>query len=819
MNELGWVVALILLAGCHSSSEEGTSGDGGGANVLDASTRTDAGVAEADDAGSADGGIFERPDAALPPTPVSAGLACDHDAASTTIGIALTEPPYGFSVLPGSERRVFATVTNGVTSSVTWSVAAGDATLSATTGPYIDVTADGAGGHCTTTGTTLQTGVVSSPSTFVVRAQSTEDPCKQATLTFNVCAPPVSIEAVPFYTTLYAHQTADIQALVWGSVDTNVKWAITAQPPGGDGALADTVHRDTVFTGSVAGRYTLTATSEADPTKSVAATVYVTGHAMPYAVTADKTIPVDCTADPGSAGPVYDVGPSQATYHTLSSVPWSTLAAGSTVRVHNEDTTRAAPTTYHEYVQISTQGTASNPIRVCGVPDAVGNLPIVSGQNATTSPNTDPGDVGLGVISLFKYNYNLYGSPNPTPSNIIVEGLSVRQGYTDYSFYPPGSTTLQAWDGFTPAIRVQDAYDVVVRGNDLTDNGQGIFSEAQTPESRMSRDVLVEGNHLHNNGAANISTSHQMYLQALGQVTQFNIIEQFRALGGGANLKSRGVYDIIRYNSFGDAVGQNDLVDEQDSGEYIDFGSYFFYGVEQPAYTADLVVAAAEAWHHAYVYGNEYTNSIAGAPIHFFEDHDSYQASRIGDLWWYNNTFHETPCTGLCMNYRWYLFNTDEGGDAFSRFEWQRIHTFNNIVWMDNPSSPMFYWATLRTIFLDFGPELVPKTWGSNVQTCTDNSAGACDGTGWPFGIPPNPYMDGSNLPAHLSGTSPASFVTATAIPFDPTTFVPVAGSPAIGAGAALPAAIADLPVRFQLDPSTGMVKARTHPLTLGAAE
>jgi predicted RNase H-like nuclease len=93
-------------------------------------------------------------------------------------------------------------------------------------------------------------------------------------------------------------------------------------------------------------------------------------------------MPVDCTVDPDLKGKVYEVGPSQP-FKTIQSVPWTSLKDGSTVRIHNEDTSGTSPTTYHEYFQLALQAKRTQPIRVCGVPDSHGNLAVIDGDGAT----------------------------------------------------------------------------------------------------------------------------------------------------------------------------------------------------------------------------------------------------------------------------------------------------------------------------------------------------------------------------------------------------------------------------------------------------
>jgi hypothetical protein len=95
-----------------------------------------------------------------------------------------------------------------------------------------------------------------------------------------------------------------------------------------------------------------------------------------------------------------------------------------------------------------------------------------------------------------------------------------------------------------------------------------------------------------------------------------------------------------------------------------------------------------EAWNSHFVYGNIYDNSST-APIHFSEDHDGGEPSRKGSLFWYNNTLRERLCAS-CSGQKWTLFDTSMGGGNFSsHVEWQTVQTYNNIIWMDDPTKPV----------------------------------------------------------------------------------------------------------------------------------
>ena len=729
------------------------------------------------------------------------------------LSISVTQPTYGFNVLPGSVRRIYATVSNGVTNGVNWSVSGG-AALSATAGPWVDVTAPATGSSCSINGT-VGSYSITSANQFTLTAQSQENPTKTASITVNVCNPGVQLSVVPFYTTSYAGQTADVQAYVWGSVNHNVTWAITGEPSGGDGVLTDSNNQDTAFSATVAGRYTLTATSVADGSKTNTATIYVTGHSMPYDVTQSQTIPVDCTVDPGMTGRVYNVGPSQ-TYRTIQSVPWTTLTAGSTVRIFNEDTTSSNPTTYHEYFQVSTHATRTQPVRVCGVPDSRGNLPVIDASNSTGRSDVSVDSAGYTAVGIGIPGWAGNYSGSWTGSqDLIIEGLKIQNAKPPYVYTTPAGATGTAWIAAAACVRLFSSMDVVVRGLDAYNCGNGFFSDFNANEGYAAvANTLYEGNHLHSNGVSGSDSEHQLYIQGWNEVVQFNVVDDYQSGAGGSNLKARGFPEIIRYNSFGDGASrQLDMVDNQDAQPFTTFEGYLSGTASSyrsrnshDEYTADLLAAAVEAHHADYAYGNTFVNSTAGVPIHYATDHGSLEDDRIGTLWFYSNSFYEPVCDG-CPNSRWYLFDTSGGGgDDFPEIEWPQIQAHNNAVWLDAPTQPIFFWNREQNQFTTFGKNVINSNWGSG-----DMSGG--DRTGWASAASIRAFQGAGNS-ADTAGVS--NLIGVSTEPFNVTTFVPNAAL--TDAGSPLPAAAPKLPVRFQYGPSAVQV-VRDHPLTVGAMD
>jgi len=736
-------------------------------------------------------------------------LTIQTQASSGPISIAITQPTYGFNVLPGSVRRIYATVTNGITDSVTWS-ATGGAALSSAAGNWVDVTAPATGSSCSINGADSYS--VSSAAQFTLTAKSQENPNATASITINVCNPAVQVHVVPFYTTVYSGQYADIQAFVWGSVNRNVTWAITSEPNGGDGALMDSANQDTVFSATVAGRYTLTATSVADGSKTNTATVYVTGHSMPYEVTLSETVPVDCTVDPALTGTTYDVGPSQV-YKTIQSVPWASLKAGSTVRIHNEDTTGGSPTTYHEYFQLTTQATRTQPVRVCGVPDSRGNLPVIDAGNSTGSAAVSTYSAGYAAVGIGATGWaGVYTGTWSGPQYLIVEGLKIQNAMNSNTYTTPTGVAGTAWVEGAACVRLFRSTDTVVRGIDASNCDNGFFSDFNANNGYAAvANNLYEGNHLHGNGVSGAYSYHQFYIQGWNEVVQFNIVDQYQSGAAGSNFKGRGFPEIVRYNHFGDgAARQLDLVDNQDAGPYTTFEGYLEGGSSSfhliypsDAYTADLLAAAVEAHHADYVYGNTFVNTTAEFAIHYFGDMGTLDNNRLGTLWFYSNSFYEPANT----YWRWFLFDTSGGGGGdYAAVEWPQIQALNNAIWMDSPTKPYFSWNKERNEFTTFGKNVVNSNWGTGAM------AGG-DGTGWASGTSPYVFQGASNS-ADTTGIS--NLIGVSTEPFDVTTFAPMPAL--INAGASLPAVAPKLPVRFQYGPSA-IQTVRDQPLTVGAME
>jgi hypothetical protein len=729
---------------------------------------------------------------------------------STAVRVMFNAPTYGFNVLAGSARTINVRITNGTT----FGSAAGTCTINGSMGSYS----------------------VTSTATVTITATSVDDRTKSASTVVNVCSTAVQIAVVPFYRTLYVGQKADLQSFIVGSTNLNVTWSMSCTGTA-VGILSDTTNRDTVFSGTGSGRCTLTATSNADSTKSATATMYVTGNALPsHAVTPNLTTPVDCTVDPAETGAVYEVGPARA-YKTIQSVPTNTMAAGSTVRIHNDDMTGMNPTTYREYFQIaSVNGTASQPLRIVGCPDSLGNLPIVDGANATgASWVSIYAAAGYGIATIWKGStFGYYQSGNPTPGNVIIEGLHLRNAKSNITYTPPSGGAAVAYVAGSSCVNVREGFNTVVLGNDLDNCGNGTFSDANLNSNAWAGNVLWadwEGNHIHSSGESGSFLEHQLYIQGWGQLVQFNRIDNYSSGANGSNLKTRGIGDVIRYNYIGDgAARQVDMIDLEDSSGYETFEGYLGAIGATNCNTSNwclgdtmgpnTLAAWQEAYHQHFFYGNVSYNSTAEYSFHFAEDHDSGMADRLGTLYFYSNTWNMPGPIGFSGGTIQVLFDTSGGGgNAFNNFEWPQIQAANNIVWTSPSPGGHPYWNLLATQITTFTTNLLASNWGSIGTPINGGTPSAETGNGWSNGTTQFSYPLAVPLNTHMSGLSPNNFLTTGTQPFDSTTYVPPSGSAAIGAGIALTGAMAVMPVRFEYHPDTSTVSTRVSPDTIGALD
>lgn len=731
------------------------------------------------------------------------GIVCGTllvSSALAQVTISATRNPT--TLIPNAIRTIYAQVAGDANRAVDWTVANGQGklcaslndastcTLNAETGkPYVFYQAPSQAGS------------------YTVTATSEADKAQFVAVKVNVYKAPVELTVVPHALTLYQGQYAVLQSMLIGSVNTAVRWELAQNPGGAGHLLGASTDRAIGFSASAAGTYLLTATSLADPSKKFAATLYVTDHPMPATATANETMPVDCTAT--GKGKTYDVGQPGSKYKQLGNVPWDSLKGGDTVRVW------AVGGPYHENFIVGASGTVTEPIRVCGVPDERGNLPLLDGQDAVGAHSQWWGKgekynlEQWGVVVVHNWRWS---DSDPAVRYVEIEGLHVKSGRKIYSFTSAIDGKSYPYGKGAAGIRVQDGADITLRGNEVEDNSNGIFTNAQTPQSRMVRNLLVEGNHVHDNSDS--MGTHNLYLQSIGLVVQFNDFGPTMPQAQGGNLKTRAVLQFIRYNYLGPAARIIDMIEPQGFVDYVIANRFEGYksADNRDPITINQVAANEEAYHHDYVYGNDIENygsfspksgehSASGSLVHYSEDgtFEKADSGKGGTLWFYGN--------------RVYLHLDEYGAKVFDQGpyypisqEWSYVEAFGNAFdWVkEQARTPQFGWQRWLEDRANLGKNWITPGWCGK-PPC-DGRAG--DGTGVSarsVGAKGSVYMN-DGVSGHVTGM--ANTVSSAGVPFDLQTFAITNPELWKKMQQPLPAPVADLPVMFEYN-------AKTHRLQL----
>ena len=548
------------------------------------------------------------------------------------------------------------------------------------------------------------------------------------------------------------------------------------------------------------------ATSNLDHTTVATSTLYVTGNPMPYLVTPNRTEPVDCTVDPELAGVTYDVGPSQP-YHRLQDVQTKRMPAGSTIRLHNEDATGVAPTVFHEAIQIVTAATAKQPVRVCGVPDAKGNLPILDGQDATVHPEVEPTMVGAALLMVGGDSKPVAYPGYTAVQNVVVEGLHLRNARAGLP-YAVTRGSDGAWSDGASCLLVRAGHQISVIGVEMegcATGGQSVWTKAGWNGSGLNH--LWEGNNLHGNGVAQSAAAHQMSLAGWGEVVQFNSISGMVPGSLGDDLRSAGVQDVIRYNSLGDGAARLlDLTEVGDGAPYLSFARFAAQG-DTGTFDGDHVAEWQEALNTEFVYGNSYVNGSTVTPMHFGYDGDGTEVARKGQLYWYNNTFLQTRCP-QCDRRAWTLFDqSGTGGVLQPQVEFPTVQVWNNLVWTGAGS--LFTWNDFDGFIAAAGRNLLTTGWGANTMT-------GGSGDGWNDVASGEAFPGAEKLATHVSGFTAGNLLTVSAAPVSLPNLLLANDVPA---GTAMPSAMCAMPVRWAYLPGSGIVIPRAGARNLGALD
>ena len=503
--------------------------------------------------------------------------------------------------------------------------------------------------------------------------------CVLAAVTSLACSGTIAPSAVTRVTVDIQPSTVEIApsastqftSAVTGTGDTGVEWRVV-EPDGG--------------TVSGTGLYSAPSTPG-------------TFHVQVSSVTAPTvlaTAKVKVTSSPAGSGTEYHVGPGQA-YAKIGDVPWYGLSPGSTVYIHHQ------ATPYREKFLISTAGTASQWIRVLGVPGPNGELPIVSGNGATTSTNmhhhwTDPtlfqqyGVIHIGVHA---------GDTAPIPAYVEIAGLQIQDADQAYSFTAENGATTSYAD-FAAGIYVRGSKHILIRDNVITHCGLGVYNWTATDGNvwwdSLQADTVIRGNYFYDNGVSGGYLQHQVYTESDGVVIENNRFGPQRSGAAGSQIKDRSAGTVVRYNWIETAAGWFvDLVEPENS--WSDLGGMSTY-------------------KQAFVYGNVFVNSGGEQNIvHWNEDHSMNHGRAIqpgGKLFFYHNTVLTLANSQYWPNP---VFNVTSGGyecDTGATFA-GRIDVRNNVFALfpasgSSPNTYDFGYCGLEN--LDFGVNWVSPGWG-----------------------------------------------------------------------------------------------------------
>lgn len=788
-----------------------------------------------------------------------------------SVTLTTTQPPYGWLLIPGAARTLifYPSGTGATTRLVNYSVT-GSATLSCTSNclPEVTVTMPATGGTCSLSGS-VGSYALTSTVRPILTATSVDNSGVSVTVPFNVCNTTVDafLVAEPAYNQAYQGQKKTLQSYVVGYINQAVTWAITTAPSGGNATLSDTGNRDTIFnSGTVTGRYTLTATSVANGAISGTAIVYVSPNAMPaYSVTPNKTEPTECYVDPALSGTDYEVGLGQ-TYANLAALPLSsTWTAGSIVRIH--------PGTYANWMAIQGTGTDTEPIIICGIADGSGNLPIIDGFNATANPSTPTVLNGQGGFALTGTNSGFtqgYDLGSIGPDYVSITGLEIERFNYPYSYHsvPGGGLTPYGATGNSPSgIWIGSGQRIHMEGLDLEDDGWGVLANSNTGGvgvnngRRFTALHQFIGGHINNFSQPGSFSNHGLYMEGIYSLVEGNLFENPQSnlsdplnpiYDNGDFIKMRGGASIIRYNMFrgiltGPVVWYPDM---EDTVAFVDIASQ----LGQPgvancslstwcSYTSNNITLTELAENQEtlakdYFYGNVVSNEAGNQAIALLT-YGSYSAlqecndigywctpgiDRSGQLYAWSNTFDQ-PSTWTAQDSGVFLTANPFTAQyvAAAMPVQPTIFAANNIWWNDTTS-------TCGAACFPFTVN-VDATMIATFQTNMSASgalpfSGTITGgttTGWGGYTNAFSFPLANPMQTHLSGLNSTNFKTTASIPYNRTTFAPVGSSPLISAGSQITLTeIAKLPVRWQ-PLNTGFMSARTDSAsstpTIGAVQ
>lgn len=455
----------------------------------------------------------------------------------------------------------------------------------------------------------------------------------------------------------------------------------------------------------------------------------------------------------------YQVGPGTGQLAALEEVPWEALAPGDTVRIFY----RSTP--YLGKFLIAASGTASAPVRVCGVKSSTGQRPIIDGKNALTRSGLNYGD---SVSTKYVHQtrsvivVKRLGTSDWTdyPSHIQIDGLEVR-GAVPGNTFTDAERVVRPYDEFGACIWIDRGHHITIADNVIHDCSQGVYSKStEDGDFAITKDIRLAGNYIYGNGIVGNDHMHNTYMASAGIVYEFNRYGPLRSGALGNAIKDRSVGTVVRYNRIEEGAHAIDLVEAED---------FPTFAQTQAAYRATLV------------YGNQIVkNAGTGSTIHYGGDHFGSDPEkkwgepnfRRGTLYFYNNTVRLTGSGGTAQLFQ--LSTTLE-----------RAEVWNNVFIFD---------AGIAYKALRANQDVNTTHWtGGGIVNLGKNWISA----GWADSDPWHPVS------GQLLGQ--ANVLSGASAPVALTTLLPVAGSKVVDAGqtvfsTAVAATLNAFPVAYQLN-------------------
>jgi len=374
----------------------------------------------------------------------------------------------------------------------------------------------------------------------------------------------------------------------------------------------------------------------------------------------------------------FDVGTNGTFLPTLASVPWGALQPGDTVNIHYK------PGGYHEIIQISQAGTATQPITIHGIPDPVtGALPTIDGSNAVMDIHVnfrDPFFENLGVVLVTARASNFVWGVT-APAWITIDSLHICDALyqTNGITFTDEHGATRIFGTFACGIYIEYARNLTISNCEVGFNGNGIFANSNDGTNRASSNLLIENNYLHHNGNPLIPgldngwSEHNAYIESDGAVYQYNRFGPLRAGCHGCMIKDRSAGTVVRYNEFESTEASEivAIIDPQGGAGYLEFKPYY---------------------PDAYVYGNLITllnnsNVWSGtqiAELSALNSPDSYPTEHRGTLYFYNNTIVSHQNASAV-----FLINSLTGTNLVL----EKIDSRNNIFYADTSVQENIYHA------------------------------------------------------------------------------------------------------------------------------